>query len=705
MYKKVKVLRNIRTIAVMTALILIMILLSGKDFYADSTIAAPKQLELYNPKVDTVYLRWNTVAGAEQYYVYMSTSKTSGYEMVCELTTNKLILTGLQDNITYYFKVYAYGKGDISQASNIVSGKKNIKGIDVSKWNEIIDWNQVYNSGLVDFAIIRCGFGSNYLEQDDIKFVYNMQECSRLGIPMGVYLYSYAMNTAEAQSEADHVLRMIAGHSFPYKVWYDLEDSGTTGKLGAGTIGDIAETFCNSISRAGFDVGIYANKYWFTTILTDPRFNKWPKWVAQYSDACTYDGIYIMWQYTSTGSIPGIIGNVDVNYAFTGVYADLSNAVTYDVSNGLQHRLPEPGNVRTTIINKNKVVLTWNKSVESEKYIVYRSLNPDSGFQKIAETTKTAYTDDKIPSGVSYYYKVQACNSQTSSVYSNAASAKLYANQPSSFKAEVTDYNKIKLSWNASSDATGYEIYRAKTSTGAFVKIATTSNNFYVNDNITTGQRYYYKVRAIRAVNSNSNEYVYSPFTDVVNAKALLNEPLNVKAEAAGYNTVKITYSPVVGATGYEIYRSISKNGTYRLIKTTTATTFYNTNLTTGFTYFYKVKAIRKQSTLTSKSEFSEKVWKSPKLGTVYNLKTASNSYRKAELSWTSVNGASGYIVYRCSKANGTYTKAGQTNTNSFTDLNRPSGKSYYYKVRAYRYVNGKIRYGAWSSSKQITIK
>lgn len=369
----------------------------------------------------------------------------------------------------------------------------------------------------------------------------------------------------------------------------------------------------------------------------------------------------------------------------------------------MQHKLPEPGNVRTTIINKNKVVITWDGTAETEKYIIYRSNYPDSGFQKIAETTKTTYTDEKIPSGVSYYYRVQACNSKDSSVYSSAAGAKLYANQPSDVNVEVTDYNKIKLTWTASSDATGYEIYRAQTSAGSFVKIATTSDNFYVNNNITTGQRYYYKIRAIRTVGN--NEYVYSLFTGVVNAKAVLNEPLNVKADAAGYNTVKVTYSPVAGATGYEIYRSISKNGTYRLIKTTTATTFYNTNLTTGFTYFYRVKAIRKQSSLTSKSEFSEKVWKSPKLGTVYNLKAASNAYRTAELSWAGVNGASGYDVFRCSKANGTYTRAGRVKTNSFSEQNRPSGNSYYYKVRAYRYVNGKIKYGAWSAPKKITIK
>lgn len=704
MYKRVKKLKTIPMIMFIMIITLIAILFQYQSIYADDSVAAPTGLELYNPKVDTVYLRWNAVSNAEQYFVYMSTSRTSGYELVCSVVSNRVLLTGLQDNITYYFKVYADGNGGISQSSNIVSGKSNIKGIDVSKHNDIIDWDQVNNSGLVDFAIIRCGYGDNLLEQDDEKFVYNMQECWRLGIPMGVYLYSYAMNTAQAQSEADHVLRMIAGHTFEYKVWYDLEDENTTGKLGAEAIGDIAETFCNAITNAGFEVGIYANKYWFTNILTDSRFNKWPKWVAQYNDVCTYDGVYIMWQYSSSGAIPGINGNVDVNYAFTGVYADLTNVMTCDVSKGMQQVLPTPGNVKTTIINKNKVILTWNKSENSEKYIIYRSNRPDSGFQKIAETSKTAYTDEKIPSGVSYYYKVQAYNSLAVSEYSDVVKAKLFANQPSSLNVEVTAYNKIKLTWKASSDATGYEIYRTKTSNGTFVKIATTTNTFYVNDNITTGQRYYYKIRAIRAVNGGT-ENVYSSFTGIVNTKAVLDAPSNVKAVSAGYNTIKITYSSVVGATGYEIYRSLSKNGTYKLVKTTTATTFYSTNLTTGLTYFYKVKAIRKSNTLVSKSEFSGKVWKTPKLGTVYNLKAVSDTSGKAALSWTAVNGASGYVVYRCSKIDGTYTKAGQTSTNRFVDSNRPSGKRYYYKVRAYRYVNGKIRYGAWSSAKSLNIK
>ena len=702
MYKQLKIHKNIKTV-IITSLMLLFMLICYEKVYAKETVSAPKELQIFNPQVDTILLKWNTVQNANQYYVYMSTSKSSNYELVCSISSNKLLLKGLKDNTTYYFKVYANGNGGLSNSSNIVSGKNNIKGIDVSYHNGIIDWQKVKASGLVDFAIIRCGYGDKDLSQDDIKFVYNVDECSKAGIPMGVYLYSYALNMAQAQSEADHVLQMIGGKKFDYKVWYDLEDSNTTGKLGASTIGDIAQTFCNSMTNAGFDVGIYANKYWFTSILTDSRFNNWPKWVAQYNNECTYDGVYIMWQYTSDGAVPGVDGRVDVNYAFTGVYADMSNASTYDVSNGFQHLLPAPGNVKTTIVNKNKVVLTWNKSESSEKYIIYRSTKSDTGFVKIAETTKTAFTDSKIPSGVSYYYKILAQNSKTTSEYSDVASAKLYVNQPSSLTAEVKSYNKIKLTWAASSDATGYEIYRSRTLNGTYSKIATTKIRSYVNSGVITGQRYYYKVRAIKAVNGGTAN-VYSQFTNVVNDKAMLNQPTNVKATSSGYNTLKLTFSPVVGATSYEIYRSISKNGTYKLINITNSTTFYSTNLTTGFTYYYKVKAIRQQS-IISKSAFSEKVWRTPKLGTARDLKVTSESYGTAGLSWLSVNGANGYMVYRCSKLYGTYTKFAQVNTNQCTDTNRNSGKTYYYKVRAYRYVNGKLRFGEWSMVKKATIR
>lgn len=187
-----------------------------------------------------------------------------------------------------------------------------IKVIDVSKHQGVIDWDKVKADG-VQGAILRCGYGDDIVSQDDAQFKRNADECTRLGIPFGVYLYSYAASIKQALSEANHVLRVIKGYKLTYPVFYDLEDPNTTQKCSKSLIGDMAEVFCNTIEDAGYKVGIYANKYWFTSILTDSRFNNWEKWVAQYYKECTYQGKYIGWQYSSTGKVNGIAGNVDMN--------------------------------------------------------------------------------------------------------------------------------------------------------------------------------------------------------------------------------------------------------------------------------------------------------------------------------------------------------------------------------------------------------
>lgn len=189
-----------------------------------------------------------------------------------------------------------------------------LKGIDVSHHQGVIDWNMV--KGQIDYAILSIGYGDNIPSQDDNQFHRNAKECERLGIPFGVYIYSYATSLEQAQSEANHVLRMVRGYKLSYPIYYDLEDSDTTGKCSNTLIADMAELFCNIIEKEKYWVGIYANTYWFTTKLTDKRFDKWTRWVAQYNNNCTYQGKYDMWQYSSLGVVRGVKGNVDVNFSY-----------------------------------------------------------------------------------------------------------------------------------------------------------------------------------------------------------------------------------------------------------------------------------------------------------------------------------------------------------------------------------------------------
>ena len=205
----------------------------------------------------------------------------------------------------------------VNSAGEIIQGAQS-KGIDVSEHNGYIDWDKVKNAG-IDFAVIRCGYGSNFKSQDDAQWLHNVEECERLGIPYGVYLYSYADTVQKAKSEAEHVLRLLKGHTPSYAVYYDLEDDKMTKPLDAKLKGQIAQTFCDTVSASGYKVGIYANLDWWTNQLTDTAFDNpnWSKWVAQYNTKCDYSENYDIWQCTSKGKVNGITGNngnVDINF-------------------------------------------------------------------------------------------------------------------------------------------------------------------------------------------------------------------------------------------------------------------------------------------------------------------------------------------------------------------------------------------------------
>ena len=233
---------------------------------------------------------------------------------------------------SYTYREQPSGKSEIVQVPNTTG-----VGIDVSEHQGKIDWAKVKADG-VAFAIIRCGYGSDYTSQDDDYFLENVRGAQANGIPFGVYLYSYATKATgaapSAQSEAAHVLRQLkaAGLS-PSKlalpVFYDLEEDAQW-ELSASRVGTLAEAFCSVLSSQGYKVGIYANQNWWKNKLTDPVFERsgWAKWVAQYykkdkgtSPAGISDQQY--WQFTDCGKVNGIPGYVDVNFSYAPPAASL----------------------------------------------------------------------------------------------------------------------------------------------------------------------------------------------------------------------------------------------------------------------------------------------------------------------------------------------------------------------------------------------
>lgn len=188
------------------------------------------------------------------------------------------------------------------------------KVIDVSVHQGVIDWEMVKPN--IDGAILRCGYGSDREDQDDKQYKRNLKEVERLGIPYGVYLYSYASGTGAIQSEINHVLRLIRGHNPKIGVFIDLEENAN-----GGIARIVAETFCRAINAAGYKAGVYTGAYYYKQFLKGVHQNVqalW--WIAGYG---TNSGSpeekykpdpgfqYDAWQYTSKATIPGILGGVD----------------------------------------------------------------------------------------------------------------------------------------------------------------------------------------------------------------------------------------------------------------------------------------------------------------------------------------------------------------------------------------------------------
>ena len=185
------------------------------------------------------------------------------------------------------------------------------KVIDVSKHQGNINFQAVKNAGIYA-VIIRAGYGRE-VSQKDPMFETNYAAAKAVGLHIGAYWYSYADSVADAAKEATACLACIQGKQFDFPVYYDLEESSTAA-LGKDTCTQIAQTFCNAMEQAGYWAGVYANTNWFTNYLDHAVLSaKYTIWLADYRQSYNTTLKRDMHQYSSTGSIPGISGNVDLD--------------------------------------------------------------------------------------------------------------------------------------------------------------------------------------------------------------------------------------------------------------------------------------------------------------------------------------------------------------------------------------------------------
>ena len=194
-------------------------------------------------------------------------------------------------------------------------------GIDVSKWNKEIDWEQIAKEG-VDFAIIRAGYRGSVSGSlvVDPYFEKNIKGATDNGIDVGIYFFTQAVNEREAVEEASIVMSLVQGYDISYPIFIDTEGAGGRGRADSLEVAQrsgICQAFCETIRSGGYTAGIYASKNWLSNRLDITKFSGDNViWLAEYKDKPTYGGTYGMWQYTSSGRINGIEGRVDFNLCY-----------------------------------------------------------------------------------------------------------------------------------------------------------------------------------------------------------------------------------------------------------------------------------------------------------------------------------------------------------------------------------------------------
>ena len=277
-------------------------------------------------------LGFGGIANITSSYQYTHLDVRTGYRWLGDETKGNGTIT---DDFYKYFGI-----------SKNVAKTVQKYGIDVSEWQGVIDWAKA-KAGGIKFAILRAGISS----RADKCFATNYAACENAGIPAGAYWYCTATTVADAKAQAKLFLQIISGKKFAYPVYMDLEEHEQFA-LGKAKCSELADAFLTVLEQAGYFAGLYCSTSYLQQYLTDSIRSRYAIWVAQYYTSCTYDGDYGIWQYNVAGnaeydiigqkSIPGIVGECDMDYCYTDYPAIIKAAGLNGFTKTTQPAEPEP---------------------------------------------------------------------------------------------------------------------------------------------------------------------------------------------------------------------------------------------------------------------------------------------------------------------------------------------------------------------------
>lgn len=575
---------------------------------------------------------------------------------------------------------------------NRFSGVSKVYGIDVSYYQGNIDWKKVKNSG-VEFVIIRVGYrgyGSAGTLVEDPKFKTYLDGATKAGLKVGVYFYTQAITTAEAQAEARFVLDRIKGYSLQMPVYYDIESVDyDTGRLDSAGLSKAQKTalctaFCDTIIKSGYSAGVYANYTWLNYYIDGAGLGKkYPIWLAHYTSNTNYDQRMDMWQYSGSGTVSGISAYTDVNVWYSGklplYVSDLISVANTSTSN----------------------TFAWNGAPDATGYEVYQGTSPsDPNKKKIGDTKNTYFTNSNKSTGTMYKYMVRA--------YSDASGKRVYGDYSDVFTTCTLPANiskisasargtSVTISWDKVSKATDYIVEHYVN--GAWKQVGTTSSLSYKVNGITQNGVNKFRVKARRNYSgvyyNGGYTYVNAEVTDIPSTVTGIRSTSNTSTS----NT--ITWNASTKAEGYEIYQWIGTTDSYKLIGTTTSTKFTNSKKTSGTMYRYKVRAFNNVDGQRIEGAYSSE-FTTCTLPANVSFSLCSTDVDSITLNWNKVSKATGYQVEMYT--NGTWKTLSTLSGTSYTASDLSQKTAYRFRVRAIRNYNYINYYGDYTE-KDITIR
>lgn len=567
------------------------------------------------------------------------------------------------------------------------------KGIDVSKWNGTIDWKKVKADG-IDYVIIRGGFGN---ETVDPQFHSYMKGACDAGLKIGVYWFSYATSVNKAREEATKCLETIAPYrnKITYPVFYDYEYASVDYakkrgiKITKSLSSKMADTFLTTIKKAGYLNGIYTNKDFGDKYFYEDMLFANNLWIAQYSSACTYNKPYIMWQYTEKGKINGIGSSskpayFDMNYTYLKPTNNQIPSNKIDLSSSTINKISSK-TYTGSAIKPSITVTSNNKSLKvNEDYTLTYSDNKDIGTAKILIKGMGNYTGEKN------------------------LTFKIIPKKISNLSLSTKTTNSLALSWFKFDNITGYKVYKYDSKSNAY-KLLKTIDNYsttsYTDTKLSDATVYKYKIRGYKVV---GNETYYGPYSDEFTESTKVNTATNLNLKTRNANSLTLFWNKLSKVDGYRIYRLDTKTDTYKLVNTiygNSIISYTDTNRASATNYYYKVKAFKSINGVKHYGNYSPRL-KATTRPSQPNLSLRSTTSKSIKSSWTKISkGTTAYEVRMSTSKNGTFKTIATTKNTSFTKNNLKKGKAYYFKIRAYKVVDGKKIYSLYSSVKSTKCK